>query len=347
MSKPAIIIQKSESLEAALVMLDANPRMQTLMIENAEGQIIGTLTDGDIRRGLIKGLDKSNIVADFMNHTFTHLTKGKYEPEKIAQIKINKLKIVPELAEDKTLSRIINFTEVKTILPIDAVIMAGGVGSRLMPLTENTPKPMLKIGNQPIVEYNVNLLKQYGVSHLTFSVKYLAEQIKDYFGDGSESGMSIKYISEDKPLGTIGAVKQIKAFYNDYILVMNSDLLTNINLELMFNELKTADADMIVATTDYKVQIPYGVVEAEGSKIMALKEKPTYTYYSNAGIYIFKKALIDLIPDNSFFNATDLLEKLIALKKQVLHFPIKNYWLDIGKHVDFEKAQNDVKNITF
>ncbi|MFK8046289.1 MAG: nucleotidyltransferase family protein [Crocinitomicaceae bacterium] len=347
MSRPAIIIRKDESLEAALVMLDANPRMQTLMIENVDGKIIGTLTDGDIRRGLIKGLDKSHTVSDFMHHTFTHLTKGKYEPEIIEQIKVNKLKIIPELNEDRTLSRIINFTEVKTILPIDAVIMAGGVGSRLMPLTENTPKPMLKIGDQPIMEYNVNLLKQYGISHLTLSVKYLAQQIEDYFGDGSETGIDIKYISEDKPLGTIGAVKQIKQFYNDYVLVMNSDLLTNINLELMFNELKTSDADMIVATTDYKVQIPYGVVEANGNKILALKEKPTYTYYSNAGIYIFKKSLIDLIPDNSFFNATDLLEKLIDLKKQVLHFPIKNYWLDIGKHLDFEKAQNDVKNITF
>ncbi|MFD1551233.1 nucleotidyltransferase [Putridiphycobacter roseus] len=346
MSKPTIIIQKEDTLEAALVKLDANPRMQTLMIEE-NGKIIGTLTDGDVRRGLIKGLDKSNTVKDFMHLSFTFLIKGKYEPEKIKFIKENKIKIVPELHEDHSLSRLINFNEVKTILPIDAIIMAGGKGTRLMPLTENTPKPMLKIGEQPIMEYNVDLLKQFGISHLTISVKYLADQIKTYFGNGLEKEIDIQYVSEDVPLGTIGAVKQIKHFYNDYILVMNSDLLTNINLETMFKELNSKDADMIVATTDYKVQIPYGVIEAEGNQIKALKEKPTYTYYSNAGIYIFKKELVALIPDNSFFNATDLLEKLIELNKLVLHYPIKNYWLDIGKHVDFEKAQNDVKNINF
>jgi NDP-sugar pyrophosphorylase family protein len=128
---------------------------------------------------------------------------------------------------------------------------------------------------------------------------------------------------------------------------MNSDLLTNINLESMFEELNVNSADMIIATTDYKVQIPYGVVESNGNQITGLKEKPTYTYYSNAGIYIFKKELVELIPSNSFFNATDFLEKLIELQKKVLHYPIKKYWLDIGKHIDFEKAQKDVKSITF
>jgi len=341
-----IILNINATLKEALVKLDANVEIQTLFIEE-NNKIVGTITDGDIRRGLINGLGNNNSLAEFMNINFTFLNKGKYEKEKLDFIKEKKLKILPVLDENGVLSRIINFNKVKTILPIDAVIMAGGVGSRLMPLTENTPKPMLKIGGKPIMEYNVDLLKSYGISHLTLSVNYLANIIEDYYKDGSEKEMHISYITENEPLGTIGAVKQIKQFHNDYILVMNSDLLTNINLEAMFKELVSNNADMIIATTDYKVQIPYGVVESDCNKVTGLKEKPTYTYYSNAGIYIFKKEMVNFIPQNTHFNATDLLEKGIAENKKILHFPITDYWLDIGKHIDFEKAQKDIKNIKF
>ncbi len=341
-----IIIQKDSELKVALIKLNVNTDMQTLMVED-KGKIIGTITDGDIRRGLINGLSNKDKVSDFMLTTFTFLQKGIYDKNKLNFIKEKQLKIVPELNADGSLFRIIDFKKTKTILPVDAVIMAGGVGSRLMPLTKNTPKPMLEVGGKPIMEYNVDLLKSYGISHLTLSVKYLKEIIENYYKDGSNKKMNISYVTEDEPSGTIGAVKQIKKFHNDYILVMNSDLLTNINLEAMFNELEKDSADMIIATTDYQVQIPYGVIESDGNLVKALKEKPTYTYYSNAGIYIFKKHLVDLIPDNSFFNATDFLDKLIDLNKKVLHFPIKRYWLDIGKHVDFEKAQRDVDSITF
>jgi len=341
-----IILNIKATLKEALVKLDANPEMQTLFIEE-RNKIVGTVTDGDIRRGLINGLSNKNSIDDFMISGFTFLEKGKYEKEKLDFIKEKKLEIIPVLNNDGSLFRIINFNVVKTILPIDAVIMAGGVGSRLMPLTKDTPKPMLEIGGKPIMEYNVDLLKSYGISHLTLSVKYRAEIIEDYYKDGTSKGINISYVTENEPLGTIGAVKQIKEFHNDYILVMNSDLLTNINLEAMFNELLNNNADMIVATTDYRVQIPYGVIESDGIKITALKEKPIYTYYSNAGIYIFKKEMIDLIPAHSHFNATDLLEKGIGLNKTIMHYSINNYWLDIGKHIDFEKAQKDVKNLKF
>lgn len=341
-----IIINKNSILKEALIKLDANPGMQTLLIEDGD-KIIGTVTDGDIRRGLIKGLNNENVIFDFMNEAFTYLERGVYNQGKLNFIKEKKLKIIPELNTDGSLHRIIDFNKVKTILPIDAVIMAGGKGTRLMPLTKDIPKPMVKIGGKPIMEYNVDLLKSYGVTHLTLSVNHLAEVIENYYKDGSDRNMIIDYVSENKPLGTIGSVKQISTFLNDYVLVMNSDLLTNINLEAMFNDLVNQSADMIVATTDYQVQIPYGIVETDESQITALKEKPTYTFYSNAGIYIFKKEHVDLIPDDTFFNATDLLQKLLVSKKKVLHYSIKNYWLDIGKHVDLDKAQRDINNLTF
>jgi dTDP-glucose pyrophosphorylase len=346
MINESIIIPKNASLKEALIKLDANPKMQTLIVED-NNKVIGTITDGDIRRGFINGLTNNDSIDKFMLTSFTFLKKGKYEADKLKIIKEKGLKVIPVLNKDGSLFEIINFNEVKTILPIDAVIMAGGVGSRLMPLTKDTPKPMLKINGKPIMEYNVDLLKSYGIKNLNLSVKYLKEIIEGYYKDGSDRDMNISYVTEDEPLGTIGAVKQIKNFKNDYILVMNSDLLTNINLEEMFEDLTNDSADMIIATTDYKVQIPYGVVESKGNRIKALKEKPTYTYYSNAGIYIFKRSLVDLIPSHTFFNATDFLEKLISENKKVLHYPIKGYWLDIGKHVDFEKAQKDVHSITF
>lgn len=341
-----IILNKNAKLKDALLKLDLNPSLQTLLIEN-DNKIIGTITDGDIRRGLINGLGNENPIFEFMNEQFTYLTNGKYETDKLELIKEKKLEVVPELNQDKSLNRIINFKNLKTILPIDAVIMAGGKGTRLMPLTKDIPKPMLNVGTKPILEYNVDLLKSYGITHLTLSVNHLAEHISDYFKNGSEHGININYVTEDEPLGTIGAVKQIKKFHNDYILVMNSDLLTNINLEAMFKDLIESNAEMVVASTDYQVQVPYGVIETNNSEIKALVEKPTYTYFSNAGIYIFKKSCVELIPDNSHFNATDMLEVLLENKKKVIHYSINNYWLDIGKHVDFEKAQKDILNIKF
>lgn len=346
MINESIIINKNASLKEALIKLDANPNMQTLIVED-NNKVIGTITDGDIRRGFINGLTNSDSVDKFMLTSFTFLKKGTYQADKLQFIKEKGLKIIPVLNEDGSLFEIINFNKIKAILPIDAVIMAGGIGSRLMPLTKDTPKPMLKINDKPIMEYNVDLLKSYGIKNLNLSVKYLKEIIEAYYKDGSDRNMNISYVTENEPLGTIGAVKQITNFKNDYILVMNSDLLTNINLEEMFEDLAENNADMIIATTDYQVQIPYGVVESDGNRIKALKEKPTYTYYSNAGIYIFKRELVDLIPSHTFFNATDFLETLISENKKVLHYPIKGYWLDIGKHVDFEKAQKDVHAIIF
>ncbi len=341
------IVEEKDSVKEILIKLDALAADAIVFLVDKENKLIGSVTDGDIRRGLIKGLTLEDNIKKYIQTNPKYITKTAYSLKQLVEWRNNNFKIIPVVDKDRKIVSIINFRIQKSYLPIDAVIMAGGVGSRLMPLTENTPKPMLEIGGKPIMEYNVDLLKSYGVSHLTLSVKYLANIIENYYKDGSEKGMHISYVTENEPLGTIGAVKQIKQFHNDYILVMNSDLLTNINLEAMFNELISNNADMIIATTDYSVQIPYGVVESNGNEVTGLKEKPTYTYYSNAGIYIFKKEMVDFIPENAHFNATDLIEKGIAENKKVLHFPITDYWLDIGKHIDFEKAQKDVKNIKF
>ena len=225
--------------------------------------------------------------------------------------------------------------------------MAGGRGQRLKPLTDLTPKPLLKVGDKSIMEHNLNRLTMFGIDDFWVSVKYLGEQIVDYFGDGNGKNINIKYVWENEPLGTIGALSKIKNFEHDYILVTNSDLLTNVDYELFFKDFLSQDADLAVLTIPYKVDIPYAVLETINGEIKSLKEKPTYTYYSNGGIYLMKKEMIEFIPQETFYNATDLMEEIIKRKLKVISYPLNGYWLDIGRHEDFEKAQIDINQIKF
>jgi len=258
------------------------------------------------------------------------------------------LKIIPILNDDNVIVDILDFNIQKTLIPADAVLMAGGEGKRLRPLTENTPKPLLKVGEKPIIEYNIDRLINYGIKTINLSINYLGEQLVDYFGDGSTKGVAIKYVKENKPLGTIGSILLVEEFLNDDIIVMNSDLLTNIDFADFYKMYKESDADMAVAATSYNVDVPYAVLEVDnGIEVKSLKEKPRYTYYSNAGIYIIKKALLKMIPENQFYDITDLMERVLEMNLKLITFPINGYWLDVGKHEDFKKAQEDIKYIKF
>lgn len=338
-----IVILQEASINEALKQLNKTGLILTLFVKN-ENKIIGAITDGDIRRALINGIDLNESVEKIMNKDFKKIIFNDFDFDNLDLIKKKGIKIAPILNSHNELIDFLDFSKKKSLLPIDAVIMAGGKGTRLLPLTKNTPKPMLEIGSKPIMEYNIDLLKAYGISNVTISVNYLADQIINYFKEGNKFELNIQYLKEDKPLGTIGALSKMKDFNNDFILVMNSDLLTNIDLESMFRKLQEQDAALIIATTDYEIQIPYGVIETNNGLVKELKEKPSYTYHSNAGIYMFKKELLDLIPKNSFFNATDLIDLLLNKNQKVLHYSIQNYWLDIGKHHDFDKAKTDVLN---
>lgn len=319
----------------------------TLFVTNKEGKMVGTLTDGDIRRALLKGFELNTSVEQFMNMNFKYLKKCEFSLTDIEHAKKGKVNLLPMLDKEKRISRIIDLSEKRSVLPFDAVIMAGGRGSRLQPLTDETPKPLLKVQDKPIIEYNIDQLSRYGINNIYITVKYLGDQILRYFGDGSERGINFQYIKEDKPLGTLGAVSKIEAFENPYVMVMNSDLLTNIDYEDFFRSFVESDADLTIATTPYEVNVPYAVLESKNDRIVSFKEKPTYTYYSNAGIYLMKRSFTESIPQETFYNATDLIESLIANGKKVTHYPILGYWLDIGKPEDFKKAQEDVSKIKF
>lgn len=341
------LLQTESTIKQALIKLDELASDAILFVIDINDKLIGSLTDGDVRRGLLKGIKIDDKVNSIIQENPRSIKKGEENIQKIIEYRESNFKILPVLDKENRVVNVINFRTVRSYLPIDAVIMAGGKGTRLRPLTETTPKPLLKVGDKPIMEHNLDRLTLYGIDDFWLSVKYLGEQIESYFGDGSGKNTKIDYVWEDEPLGTIGAVSKITNFRHDYVLITNSDILTNLDYESFFLDFIEQDADLSVVTIPYQVNVPYAVLETSNGHVMSFKEKPTYTYYSNGGIYLMKRSVLNHIPNKTFFNATDLMEKLIKEDSKVISYPLAGYWLDIGKHEDFEKAQNDINKIKF
>lgn len=341
------LLHVKSTIKEALIRLDHLGKDAILFIIDENEILIGSLTDGDVRRGLIKGISIDDSVKEIIQSNPRFIKKGETDIEQIIEYREGNYRILPILDLDNKIVNVINFREIRSYLPIDTVIMAGGRGSRLQPLTDTIPKPLLKVGEKAIMEHNVDRLTMYGIDDFWFSIKYLGEQIVDYFDQEKYQNISIDYVWEDTALGTIGAVSKIKNFKHDVVLVTNSDILTNLDYEQFYLDFMKQDADFSVVTIPYKVAIPYAVLETHDNQITSFKEKPTYTYYSNGGIYLMKKSMLDYLPENSFFNATDLMEKIIESGKKVVSYPLVGYWLDVGKHEDFAKAQEDIKQIKF
>ena len=316
-----------------------------LFVVDDDNKMVGTLTDGDSRRALIKGASVNDKASDVMHRRFNFLRKGVNDDvENIHRQRDMLMKLVPILDEDNHIIDIINLDRYITRLPIDAVLMAGGKGERLRPLTEKTPKPLLKVGEKCIIDHNVDRLIRYGIQHINVTVNYLHEQIEDHYSEPRD-GVKVRTFKEPKFLGTIGSIRFVDTFYNDTVLVMNSDLFTNIDYEDFYLHFKQHDAEMSVAAVPYNVSIPYGILDLEGRNIHGLIENPKYNYYANAGIYLIKRKALDEIPEDTFFNATDLIEKLISQGKKVIRYPLNGTWIDIGNPQEYQKAQDLVKHI--
>ena len=340
------IIFENEPVRSALTKLNKLASDAILFVVNEKKKLIGSLTDGDLRRGFINNLDFNDSILKFIQKSPVFITHNNYTLSQLDSYKKKNFKIIPILDEAGVIIDILNFRIQHTIIPADALLMAGGKGKRLMPLTANTPKPLLKVGDKPIIEHNIDRLIQFGIKNISLSINYLGEQLEEYFGDGSVKNAKISYVKEHKPLGTVGSVLLVEHFSHDDILIMNSDLLTNIDFADFYTTFKEADADMAVAATSYHVDVPYAVLEVDGKNLAtSLKEKPRYTYYSNAGIYFVRKSLLSMIPRDEFYNITDLMEAVLAANKKLITYPITGYWLDIGKHEDYKQAQEDIKHL--
>ncbi|WP_106829656.1 nucleotidyltransferase family protein [Parabacteroides pacaensis] len=332
-------------LEALVALNKLSSDSLTLFVLNAEGKMVGTLTDGDIRRKLIEEISLKASVSEVMNRSFSYLTINEKDAVwKIREYKHKGITLLPVLDEEKKIVRIYNLKKHYSVLPVDAVLMAGGKGERLRPLTEKTPKPLLPVGDKAIIDYNIERLIAYGIEHISVTVNYLKERIEEHFSQPFDF-VKIDCVREPRFLGTMGSIKFVKKIYNDTVLVMNSDLFTNLDYEDFYLHFKKNEADMSVAAVPYPITVPYGIFDLNGRNILGIKEKPTYNYYANAGIYLIKKELLSFIPAEEFYNATDFIELLIKNKRKVVRFPITGYWLDIGKYEEYYKAQELVKHI--
>ena len=341
-----VLIHKNKNLVEGLQRLNKlrNLSRLILFVIDDNHKVVGSVTDGDIRRSIIAEQNLQKTLGEIANPDFKRLyqTDSYQSFEKYRKLDI---KILPILNSEGILVDLIDLESTQAKLPLEAVIMAGGRGKRLSPLTDTIPKPMLQLGSKPIIEHNIDRLISFGIKKIYISVKYLGEQIVDYLGDGNQKNINIEYVWENEPLGTAGALALIDNLTTEHILLMNSDLFTNVNFESLYLKLINENADMAVASTEYKVDIPYAVFETKAGKITNFKEKPSFIYHSNAGIYILKRSLISKIQKNKYCDITDVMEQLVTEGGKLVYDPIIGYWIDIGKTVDYEHAQEFIKHL--
>lgn len=345
MDKAKFIVTQSVTIRDALVALNnISGEAQVLFVVNDEGRMVGSLSDGDIRRGIIKGANLEDAVELIMHREYQFLYQEEYDVAHLKAFRERRILFIPILDREKHIVDTVNMLRQKTRLPLDAVLMAGGKGERLRPLTEKTPKPLLPVGDKAIIDHNIDRLISYGVKHISVTVNYLGEQIEAHYKD-PHNGVWVRTFREPKFLGTIGSIKFVDTFYNDTVLVMNSDIFTNIDFEDFFLHFQQHDAEMSVAAIPYDVSIPFGILDLDGRNIKGLLEKPHYNYYANAGIYLIKRRSLDEIPESTFFHATDLVEKLISQGKKVIRYPLNGTWIDIGTPQEFQKAKDLIKHM--
>jgi dTDP-glucose pyrophosphorylase len=343
-------INQNKSANDAIKKLNLLKNSKILFITDDEGCLAGSLTDGDIRRGILKNISLNEPVLKFMNLDTRFIYESKYSIKDIIELRRKKYEVIPILDDQKKIINIIDFNIQKNLLPVDSVIMAGGLGSRLMPLTKDTPKSLLKIGNKSAIEYNIDRLRKFGIKKFHFCLNHMSSKIKNYLNStysNQFNNLQFEFILEEFKMGTIGAVSKIKNLKNDYLLISNSDFITTLDYEKFFQDFLDKDADLSMVSIPYSVEVPYGVttIDTYDNKIVSLEEKPKYTYYCNAGIYLIKKSILGEIPKNEQFDATSFVEKLVKKKFKVISYTTHEYWLDIGSIDDYKKAKKDIGSL--
>lgn len=316
-----------------------------LFLVNDKNKLIGSITDGDLRRALIRGVKVDSNISEIIQLNPIYIDKGKVNVKQIKEWRNRNFKVIPVLNDQKQIVDILNFRKSKNYLPIDCIIMAGGKGKRLRPLTDKTPKPLLPINGKPILEYIIDHFSSYGVSDFLITTNYHASKIEEFVMKKKSPVLSINCFKEPEYMGTIGSIGMVNEFNNDVVLISNSDLITNIDLEDFYISFKESNADCTVLSISHKIEIPYGVMNLKSNELLSISEKPTYTYDTNGGIYLVKKSLFQLIPKNKPFTAIEFLDKLIQQNKKITTYHHVGYWKDIGNHTDYKQAQLDLKFI--
>lgn len=341
-----VLVAPETSIIDAMRRMDETA-LQIIMVVSGERQLLGTVTDGDIRRAILKGTDLKVSIDTVMNKRPTAFKANESRQDMLTAMRLLDIARVP-IVDDR--NRVVGLQILDQLLrpaskdnPV--VLMAGGLGSRLSTLTQNCPKPLLPIGNQPVLQTILENFISHGFHKFYISVNYKAEMIMDYFGNGCRWDVSIEYIHEDKRMGTAGALSLLPERPQQPFFVMNGDILTKVNFLQLLDFHTEHRAAATMCAYRYELQIPYGVLKVDKYRLQEITEKPTQSFFVNAGIYVLEPHALDHIPADTFFDMPSLFDKIIASGQDSAVFPIREYWLDIGKMSDFELAQSDYAKI--
>lgn len=338
------------SIRQVMAGIDRNAEGIALIVDG-ERRLLGTVTDGDIRRAILAGVDLDRSVQELLDRRPQVAHRGPVtalvgtpDATLIRLMSAHSLRHIPLLTPEGRVGSVALLSELvkEYELPLRAVVMAGGYGTRLRPLTEELPKPMLPIGNRPLLEVIIGQLRQAGIRRVNVTTHYKSELITQHFGDGRDFGVEIRYVKEDAPLGTAGALSLVEDA-DEPLLVINGDILTEVDFRAMLHFHREQRADMTVAVRQYEFRVPYGVVETQGTAVTRISEKPTLRHFINAGIYLLSPESRRCIPDGKVSDMPELINRLLTDGRRVVSFPVREYWLDIGQVEDYQQALADVK----
>ncbi|MGF9910067.1 nucleotidyltransferase family protein [Brevibacillus porteri] len=341
-----LLVSPQTPILHTLEIIDKSAR-QIALVADENDRLLGTVTDGDIRRGLLKGRALQDPISLIMNSFPTVASPYETRENILALMKIKKIHQIPIVDEEGKIVHVEVLNELLRPTKKDnwVVLMAGGLGTRLHPLTHDCPKPLLPVGNKPLLETILQSFIDQGFHRFYISVKYKAEMIQEHFGDGSNWGISIQYLQEKESLGTAGALSLLPEKPSEPFFVMNGDLLTKVNFEQLLDFHKTYQAQATMCVREYDHQIPYGVVRLDQYRLTSIEEKPTQRFFVNAGIYVLSPDAVEDIPHNQYFDMPSLFDHLVKNQQQTIAFPIREYWLDIGRMADFERANMEFAEV--
>jgi dTDP-glucose pyrophosphorylase len=334
------------SVREAMKKIEVNKK-GLLFVLDEEGFLKGSISDGDIRRGILNGAQLDDPIKNMMNSNPFFILPEDQASADLKFFEEKGFKMIPVCNDQGKVLQLLSSSPEMSSSPIEnpVVLMVGGRGIRLEPLTQSVPKPLLKVGNKPILQTILERLHLFGFRNIFLCTNYLSDQIEEFCGDGSTFGLNIQYFKEETKLGTIGAVKYLEDKLKLPFLVMNGDLLTSLNYKSVLDFHLENKGDLTIGSASYKTKVPYGVLETQGNQVVSILEKPTYSFRISGGIYALSPQILKLIPKGDFYDITDLMDSLLRSKGSVMAFPIEEYWLDIGQHQDYEKANKDYKTL--
>lgn len=341
-----VLISPNTAIRDAIKVIDEGA-LQIALVVDANQRLLGTVTDGDVRRGILKSIPLDAPASQIMNASPTTARIDDSRESILVLLKQKSLHQIPVVDQN---GRVTGLEALEGLLEPETrenlvVIMAGGLGSRLRPLTNDCPKPMLKVGGRPILETILQNFLEYGFRKFCFAVNYKAEIIREYFGDGAQFGCAINYLHENEPLGTAGALSLLPSIPEHPIVVMNGDVLTKVDFKSLLDFHYKHDAHATMCVREYDIQVPYGVVRVDQHRLQSIEEKPVHRFFINAGVYVLNPDSLKLIEHAQHCDMPSLFSSLVNEGLEVAVFPVREYWLDLGKVDDFNRAQGDYLEI--